>query len=97
MQFDWNALIVALNSAALGYLAYETRRGTNGKLTAAPGQEELWTELNDLRATLNKIVTQINKQLRAQGRTIQAGEVSTPGPLQKRAGGLIIRSNGHTY
>lgn len=87
-SFDWNAVIVLLNTITLAVIAYFARRQAKAKeeevLVIKNGHidvntadtEGLWNEVNDIRSILNKTLQAVNKQLRSHGRTLQAEEKS---------------------
>lgn len=89
MPFDFNALIVLLNTIMVAFLAYFTKKKADSaeklnqiaevvsipkEVPKTPGIEELWNEMNDMRDTLNKTLVAVNKQLRGHGRTLQASK-----------------------
>ncbi len=49
-------------------------------------------EINDLRATLNRVLTAVNKQLRAHGRTMQVTDLKENDSLLEKQTGVILRT-----
>jgi len=105
MPFDFNALIVLLNTIMVAFLAYFTKRKADlaeklntiaevvtipKEVPKTPGIEELWNEMNDMRDTLNKTLVAVNKQLRGHGRTLQVAK----GNESASAGPGLIKNTG---